>query len=942
MSSICIRRNYTTPFCCLFLSVCSWGSDFFEQAYTKINSNIENEEYQANFKLIGELEDSDDFKNLDCYAKGRLYHRIGVTYYLDYQEGKAVSYYEKVLHLWENCHQVSQAERANTIYNLGISHQYLGNTEDAKTLLDRALSIFENLPDYSTYELGIKYQGVGFFYESINDLFRAQLYFSNATNMFEKEAAIVEQFDVLNNSITLHMGFKDYGEASKYVERALKLAKAYPDLLPSQDLVPVYQNAAVIAFEQKEYDRAKGLVNKALKVVDQRASPEFHATGLEILAFLNMESKKFGQSEKLLQQVLAIREQFDVEGSGSDLLALTHENFAELYLRQGELDRANEHLAKGFHLVAPDTQLDERFVPTVDNVEIKNDNTFIRLMELKTRIFEAKYEVDDDVAWLQHSLNVQHKIDSVIKGGLTSFQFEQSKLDFLDVRFKHYGHAVKDALRLYGLTNDTYYLEQAHQFSAQTKAIVLQQELNRVNALRKSVSSSTLEEENLLRQEMNKQRSLLFEASDENKDSMQRSFLKAQNGLDAFLVKVEEEEPLYYRERYKFLKPPSIKAIQKELPKDMAVLEFFEAQDAIYAFWISSGQFFSTTIPLNTELKNNILAFAEQCGNPNMAVSQTASGHIFQQVMEKGLSQLGDVERLCIIPDGLLHSISFEALQNNSGYLIEEYALSYAYALALINREQDKKDTSTEAYVGFAASYSDGLNERLRSNKRFFGENALAPLSISKKEVVQAAEIFNGKTFLDNEATLENFYEHVDNAEIVHLSLHGLVDTNDPSRSCIIFSDTEQEFLLSPPDLYKNNIKADLVVLSACHSANGKVYNGEGVQGMSKSFLLAGAQNVLSSLWNASESSSMDITQSFLAHTKEGISLDRSLREAKLAYLRRVTPSQRHPFYWANFILLGKVEQTTTSRWAVIALTLGGILIGGISLYLFLRERRTT
>jgi len=941
MGSICVFKGYLTLLFLILFSVCSWGSDFFDQAYKELNANIETGNYSANFAWLSQVEESYEFESLGCYNKGRLYHKIGVTYYLDYQERNAVTFYNKVLQLWEHCGQVSQKEKANTLYNLGISHQYLGNTEDAKTHLDRSLSIFETVADYSKYELGLKYHGIGLFYESISDLFRAQLYFSNAANLFEQEAAIAEQFEVLNSTITLYMGFNDYVAASKYVERARELAQANSDLVLSKDLVPIYLNAATIAFEQKEFGNAEDLAKKTLSLVDQQANPEFHATGLEIMAFLSMEREHFGQAEQLLQQVLRIREQFSAEGSGLNLLALTHENFAELYLRQGALDKANEHLAKGFHFVAPDTQLDERYVPNVSNIEIKNDNTFNRLMDLKARIFDARYEVDDNVAWLQHSINVKHKIDSVIKRGLMLFQFEQSKLDFLDVRFKYYGQAVKDALRLYELTKDSYYLKQAHQFSAQTKAIVLQQELNRINALRTSVSNSTLNQENILRERMNLQQSLLFEADDDNKKSLQRALLKAQNELDAFLVTIEREEPTYYQERYKFLKAPSITAIQNDLPKDMAVIEFFETQSAIYVFWISSVTFFSTTIPLTDELKQAISAYVDQCGNPNLEVSQSASLLIYKQIMESGLAQIGDVDRLCIIPDGLLHSVSFEALQNSQGYLIEEYAFSYVYALNLINREYDDTDTVTDSYVGFSASYSDQLNERLRAKKRFFGGDALTPLSFSKKEVEQAATLLSGRTFLDAEATLENFYKHVGNAGIVHLSLHGLVDADDPSRSCIIFDDSDQEFLLSPPDLYKNHIKADLVLLSACHSANGRVYKGEGVQGMSKSFLLAGAQNVLSSLWNASEYSSMEITQSFLMHAKDGTTFDRSLRKAKLDYLSRVTPSQRHPYYWANFILLGKGGQPVTSQWSLISWSLGFLVIGGIAISMFLRRRQS-
>ena len=119
--------------------------------------------------------------------------------------------------------------------------------------------------------------------------------------------------------------------------------------------------------------------------------------------------------------------------------------------------------------------------------------------------------------------------------------------------------------------------------------------------------------------------------------------------------------------------------------------------------------------------------------------------------------------------------------------------------------------------------------------------------------------------------------------------------------------------MLSASDLFTHKINADLVILSACHSANGKIYLGEGVQGMSKAFLLSGAQNILSSLWSASEASSLEIMTSFLENVRDGVPNDLALHQAKLDYLAKSRPSQRHPFYWANFIIIGELNSDKVS-----------------------------
>lgn len=903
------------------------GNDFFSEVYISINANIENEDYEANIQMIDSLVGSPDFEKLDCYAKGRIFHKIGVTHYLAYQEEEAIDYYKKVLQLWQSCKPVPETEVANTSYNLGICHQYLGNTEEAKLHLDIALKTFESDVDYPPYELGLKYHGVGLFYESIDDLFRAQLYFSNAINLFENVGAIAEQFEASNSAATLNMNFKVYAKASEYVNGALRLAEKYPSQVSSEELAPVYLNAATIAYEQKEIDQAEGLAKKALFVMDTISSPRFHAIGLEILGFVRMEQERFIEAEKLMRRVLTLRRKLGGGGSTSNLLALGHENLAELYLKQSDLTKANEELSLGFSLIVPDTKLNEQGVPDISRANSLDDKTLIRLLELKTKIFEKTYEKTGKVSWLQESLFIQQKIDSIIKRSLFSFQFEQSKLDFIDIRFNHYGKAIADALALYDLTKDKYYLEQSYQFSAKTKALVLQQELNRINALRSNVSKSVFNQENTLRQEMNSLQSLLFEAEDQERDSLLQSYLKAQNALDAFLVNIEKNEPDYFRERFEFLSIMSTKDLQKKLPEDLAIVEFFEAEHHIYAFWITTNDFFSSVLPLTDSLKSSILSFSEQCSDPKISISNKDSDRIFNSLLKEGLSHLKSIDRLCIVPDGSLHTISFEALKAEDTYLVESYSFSYAYASSLIHRTKQRKTTNTtQEYLGFATAYSDGLNASLVSKKRFFGEEGLTKLNLAKKEVVDGSELFDGRAFLDGEATLSNFYEHAEKARLLHLSLHGLVDVDNPERSCIVFDDSESDFLLSPPDLYKKRIQADLVLLSACHSASGKIYRGEGVQGMSKAFLLAGAQNVLSSLWNASETSSMRITQSFLSQTAKGQSFDKSLQHAKIDYIKNATPSQRHPYYWSNYILLGKVAPGPAPSFPSPTVIIAGLL----------------
>ena len=101
------------------------------------------------------------------------------------------------------------------------------------------------------------------------------------------------------------------------------------------------------------------------------------------------------------------------------------------------------------------------------------------------------------------------------------------------------------------------------------------------------------------------------------------------------------------------------------------------------------------------------------------------------------------------------------------------------------------------------------------------------------------------------------------------------------------------------------NLNADLVVLSACETGLGQVAKGEGIIGLTRGFLYAGASNLLVSLWQVSDVTTADLMVDFYDKMLGGMSKPEALREAKLQMIRR-HPEYAKPYYWAPFILVGR------------------------------------
>ena len=145
----------------------------------------------------------------------------------------------------------------------------------------------------------------------------------------------------------------------------------------------------------------------------------------------------------------------------------------------------------------------------------------------------------------------------------------------------------------------------------------------------------------------------------------------------------------------------------------------------------------------------------------------------------------------------------------------------------------------------------------------------------------------------------------------IHLATHGVLDNRDPLNSYLLLTktdgDLENDGLLKAGEIINMRLDADLAVLSACATGNGRISPGEGVIGISWAFVIAGARSVVVSQWRVNSGSTAQLMSNFyqaLATQKDRKGHDKSqaLREASLRLLK--DQRYRHPFYWASFVLV--------------------------------------
>lgn len=186
----------------------------------------------------------------------------------------------------------------------------------------------------------------------------------------------------------------------------------------------------------------------------------------------------------------------------------------------------------------------------------------------------------------------------------------------------------------------------------------------------------------------------------------------------------------------------------------------------------------------------------------------------------------------------------------------------------------------------------------------------LQPLPGAEAEVKSIVELFSQQQYtllIGQKATEANVKQLAQSHNIVHLATHGIAYGSDPLASLVAFSPTDHEngLLTAQEVIESSSLPADLVVLSACQTGLGRI-TGEGMLGLSRAFLVAGARTVVVSQWSVSDDATMELMVAFyknyLQHVNKAIALQKAMQTV------RSQSEYSHPRYWAAFVVVGAEE----------------------------------
>jgi len=237
-------------------------------------------------------------------------------------------------------------------------------------------------------------------------------------------------------------------------------------------------------------------------------------------------------------------------------------------------------------------------------------------------------------------------------------------------------------------------------------------------------------------------------------------------------------------------------------------------------------------------------------------------------------------KKLIIAPHSFLHYVPFHALDDGSQYLIDRHEISYCPSGSVYKLCFDKARTPRACGRVLIVGLSDDAAPLIREEVSLVGS------------LWEQADVLVGE-----EATLDQLKCHAPGCRLLHLATHGVFRRDNPLFSALKLSDSWLTFY----DIFKLNLNAELVTLSACETGMNEVSPGDELLGLLRGFLYAGAPTVIVSLWMVNDRSTLELMRWFYTGLRDGLTKRAALQQAQL----KVKQQYPHAYYWAPFMLMG-------------------------------------
>jgi tetratricopeptide (TPR) repeat protein len=325
-------------------------------------------------------------------------------------------------------------------------------------------------------------------------------------------------------------------------------------------------------------------------------------------------------------------------------------------------------------------------------------------------------------------------------------------------------------------------------------------------------------------------------------------------------------------------------------------LSYWVAPRHSFLWVVTPNEIRSFVLPPESEIAGAVeryRGFIETSMRDPMHIENEAGRWLYAELVGKAQTLIPSGSHVVIVPDGPLHQLNFETLpvyEGKARYWLEDAVITVAPSFGICIREAPRNAGIGKAALIIGNSDSPGPEYK--------------KLQYAEAEISTLRERLAGMTptiVAGAEARPDAYFTaQPGRFSIIHIAAHGEANRRSPLDSALILSPGDRGFKLYARDVMQVRLRADLVTLSACRSSGARTYAGEGLVGLARAFLQAGAGSVIAGLWDVSDHSTSEMMDRMYQQIAAGVAPALALRQAKLSFLKT---TYSKPYYWGPFQL---------------------------------------
>ncbi len=860
---------------------------------------------------------------------------IGFIYQLQGKYPQALEFYQQALTIDK---QISKhSPEGTTLNNIGAVYELQGKYPQALKLYQQALKI--HIDTKNKVEEGTTIKNLGGLYRKLKKYSESLSFYQQAIKIYQETNDELNYSETLTSMALVYQDEFKYAKALEFYQQALAISeKSGNKTIEEQNLFGIAQ----IYLKLWEYNKALEFYQQALAISEKSGNKANEINNLLSIGIVYQSLGKYSMVMKLYQQALSIAKKSGNQVKEGAVL----NSFGQLYRRLGEYEKSLKYYQKALAITRK-----------IDDKEKEG----ITLSNIAT-VYDELGQHSKALNFYQLALDISQKVDNKNDNGirlskiggtyLNLGQYTKALNSFQQALIIHQevGNRLLEGGSLAGIGEAYKQLGQyvnALDYYQQALAIIQKIgdkewegiTLNHLGFLYKDFEQypsaekalfTAIEIWELLRTGLaDEDKIYIFEKQAETYRVLQQTLI-FQNKINSALevsdrAKARAFIELLASKQLEKLNPLlNIKPLALQQIKNIAKIEnatlvqySIIGNEALYIWVIKpTGEIAFEQVDLeknlNTSLESLIINNRKTLGarsrgikvEPKSGGNQKKQLQKLYEILIKPIAQYLPKDsnaRVIFIPQESLFLVPFPALQDEQGnYLIDKHTILTAPAIQVLDLTTKQKHNLNKSAKNVLIVGNPIMPKIPITNEQ------LSSLPGAETEAIQIADLFKTQAIIGSKATETAIVPKMSKARIIHFATHGLLDDfkgfGVPGAIALAPSNQDDGFLTAG-EILDMKLNAELIILSACNTGAGKI-TGDGVIGLSRSFITAGVPSIIVSLWDVNDNSTAFLMSEFYHHLQQNPDKAVALREAMLTTKKRYA----NPLYWAAFTLIGEAD----------------------------------